>query len=201
MAGTRFLFSTKTSLGGQKIKFQHKSPWMSKSTESSLTAMVQRSKLLLSHTIADSYHAPRREVVDFANRYFLTSPAPSAGEWRTILAKLELTYNGLSVDLSLKLGADGAYGYVGFVGGRPGTVHLSKKRALADPNIGVIALIHESTHKFAQTEDGIPTDTECGYRENDDSDWWHAGLDKANALNNADSYAWFAYQVGGLRGL
>lgn len=201
MAGTRFLFSTKTQIGGQKVKFQHKGPWMGKSTEAALTQMVQRSKMLLSHTIADSYASPRREVVELANRYFLTSPAPSGGEWRTILAKLELTYNGLCADINLKLGADGAYGYVGFVGGKPGTVHLSKKRALDDPEIGVIALIHECTHKFAQTEDGTPADDKCGYRENDDTDWWRAGLDKPNALNNADSYAWFAYQVGGLRGL
>jgi len=201
MPSTRFMFSTDTSIGGQKIKFQHKAPWMSDSTKTSLTQLVQRAKILLSHTISDIYHSPRREVVELANRYFLTAPGPTPEEWRTIMSKLELTYNGLSADINLKLGADGAYGFVGFVGGRPGTVHISKKRALKNPKIGVIALIHECTHKFAQTEDGTPADDECGYRENDDSDWWGPGLDKANALNNADSYGWFALQVGALRSL
>ncbi len=114
----------------------------------------------------------------------------------------------MSPDFTLKLGGDGAHGFVVQRGDTYGELHVSKKTILRTPELGVITLIHEASHKFANTIDGdggvsARGSEEMGYRQAADNGWWRQGLNMALALNNADSYAYFAYRVGtayGVRG-
>jgi hypothetical protein len=126
----------------------------------------------------------------------------------------------------LKLGADGALGFVTstrcersdsgafqlnnsdvFHSFEGHTIHVRKKgilkrRGKRQRFIGPLSIIHEATHRFAQTTDY----DRIGYRENDDTGWlkpeqgnrFQGPLTHDQALRNADSYAWFAYKVGRL---
>jgi hypothetical protein len=205
---TRFLFTTKTKIGSDMVRLKHKSPWLAEGDAKKITVMVARARQMLSSTIAALNCGTVKS--EFARTYF--TAVPTAGEWQRIQAKLELIYGGLNTDVTLKLGADSseAPGRVGFVKqtGRwvgPGeiewsyegrTIHVSKKYMLRNEEGGVRTIIHEASHKYANTEDHDWR----GYREADDSRWMDPGLTKAEALNNADSYAWFVYQQGASMG-
>jgi hypothetical protein len=56
----------------------------------------------------------------------------------------------------------------------------------------VRVLIHEATHKFAQTDDF----DEQGYMWSAGSDFRAPGIPSARCLNNADSYAYFCMAGG-----
>lgn len=204
---TRFLFSTSTHIGGQTVQLRHKGLWLGDKDKTKITGMIQRAKTMLSTTIAAISSGPNAICRTHANTYFLCTPTPD--EWRSVMAKLELTYGGLNSNFSLKLGADGDFGFVtssvvssttpGAVIDRDGdhilrngTIHVSKKRMLKSAELGIITIIHEATHKYANAWDH----GDAGYREKDDSGWWEPGLQKDQALNNADSLAYFCYRVG-----
>lgn len=206
--GTRFLFTTKTKIGTNTIQLKHKGLWLSKDDAKNITRQIARARLMLSSTIAAVYN--RTANAEFARTYFID--VPTNEEWLIIHAKLELIYGGLNSDVTLKLGADGNYGFVrrdeGVSSTTPGavlsedgtyyisrerhTIHISKKQMLRNPELGIITLIHEASHKYANTFDH----GNRGYREADDSGWWEPGLTKIEALNNADSYAYFVYRQG-----
>jgi hypothetical protein len=204
--GTRFLFTTKKKLGGTTIQLKHKGLWLTAGDANTITGMIARARLMLSTTIA----AISDGTCDAqANTYFLGTP--SASEWLAVSAKLELIMGGLNTDLTLKLGGDGAFGFVrrsnvpstspgavlfpnGAHYSREGhTIHVSKKRLLTrGEELGVITIIHEASHKYANTFDH----GDAGYREQDDSGWEAPGMTMAEALDNADSYGYFVYRVG-----
>lgn len=214
--GTRFLFKTKTEKMGMSITLRHKGLWLGKSNTKNINGMVMKAKSMLSATIAGISSGPSTDMQAHARTYFCGDPTPD--EWRQIMAKLELTYNGLGCDVTLKLGADGAHGFVrasvvssttpGAVVDSDGdhvsyaghTLHVSKKSLLKSTELGTVTIIHEATHKYANTFDHDWP----GYRKEDDSGWesatddctYKGPLDKAHALNNADSYAYFVYRCG-----
>lgn len=197
MMGSRFIFSTKAKLGVNVVQLKHKGLWLSGGDTKKIVDMVARARAMLSSTIAVLSSGGSTACNTHANTYFLG--IPTKDEWTTLSARLELIYGGLSSDVTLKLGADGDYGYImkhSVEGGgwsREGhTIHISKKRILKDEALGVITLIHEASHKYADFLDH----GDAGYRESDDSGWWEPGLTKADALNNADSVAYFVYRVG-----
>jgi len=210
--GTRFIFNTKSKIGADTIQLKHKGLWLSKSNTKKITMMMATSRAMISSTIAAVVN---RESVckTHAATYFKCTP--SSDEWDNIAAKLQLTYGGLSGDTTLKLGANGNFGYVtasvvnaGHVGSvidedgdhisyNNHTLHVSKKRILKNSDIGAITIIHEASHKYANSFDH----DDRGYREADDSDWWTSGLTKSEALNNADSFAYFCFHVGRAKGI
>ena len=71
-------------------------------------------------------------------------------------------------------------------------IHISKRDMLRDADLGVKVLIHEATHRYANTLDH----GDAGYRRQNDRDWGAPGLTVDQALNNADSYACFAVRIG-----
>jgi len=148
-------------------------------------------------------------------KYFLI-PASGATttDINTIISKLELVMNGICTKLNVKVAPDpDAYGYVrskygalqlvrgafssrqtiGTRGGERvarGDIHLDQD-VLNDDDMAEITFIHEATHKYASTADH----DKRGYLEADDSGFQAPGLTKAEALNNADSYAYFCYHA------
>lgn len=68
---------------------------------------------------------------------------------------------------------------------RRGAIHLRSDLLSSDPELGIVALIHEATHKYAGTWDYAYFDEETGSRSVPPI------TDKTSALGNADSYAWF----------
>ncbi len=146
-------------------------------------------------------------------RYFLTDAAgPSRAEVETVLKKLELVMNGINNKINVKVAPDdSAYGYVGFKtgvtgfarglfssrhnlgtrGGKivsRGDIHIDRD-TLDDAELSIITFIHEATHKYASTADH----GDSGYLDNSGLQFDAPGLTKKQALNNADSYAWFCY--------
>jgi hypothetical protein len=208
--GTRFLFKTEKQIGGMTLQLKHKGISLAKTDAAKITGSVARAKSMLSTTIAAISCGPGQKERDLADKYFLTNGGPSQAEWQAIQSKLELIYNSLNTDMTIKLGADGAHGnvkYTTVAAGTPGSfqdtngdhitfagheLHVSKKTLLKSPELGAITVLHESSHKYANTNDY----DKAGYRKEDDSGWCATGLTPANALNNADSFAYFVYRVG-----
>ncbi len=148
-------------------------------------------------------------------RYFKCAPGgPDQNDVNTVLKKLELVMNGINTKINLKVAADDdAYGYVGFRGGIKGVmrgvfskrhnigtrggkmvsrgdIHLDRD-VLDDEGLAIITFIHEATHKYASTADH----GDSGYLANDGVAFEAPGLTRTQALNNADSYAWFCYNM------
>ena len=212
MPGTRFIFKTTRALGGHTVHLRHKGPWLSNADTNAILGQVQTAKSMLSATIAAIYNGVIGSAKRHAETYFLipNPPGPTAEQCRRIMEVLELTYNGLNSDVTLKLGADGSVGYVSrhrVAAGTPGAVmvsdgnyrtheghaiHISKRDMLRDADLGVKVLIHEATHRYANTLDH----GDAGYRRQNDRDWGAPGLTVDQALNNADSYACFAVRIG-----
>lgn len=154
----------------------------------------------------------RARIHAHMDRYFLTGASPSRTDVETVLKKLELVRNGIDTKINVKVAPDdSAYGYVGFKtgvkgvlrgvfssrhnlgtrGGKTvsrGDIHIDRD-TLDDADLSVITFIHEATHKYASTADH----GDRGYLENTGNDFDEPGLTKKEALNNADSYAWFCY--------
>ncbi len=143
--------------------------------------------------------------------------ASNAG-FLTVRAVLQNVLANLDKDLSLKVGnfvdSENALGYASAyfsgrrerVGGqifyedhdpaktrisRYGDIHLDKRHVLNQPVKATITLIHEATHKFSNTDDHGAR----GYFNNDGTRFRARGLTYREALNNADSYAWFVYKT------
>ena len=143
--------------------------------------------------------------------YFKTANAgPTWTQMIAIKRKLVLTMNGISSKVNVKVAPDEAYGYVGFKKGVKGVMRglFSSRHNLGTRNgelvsrgdihidrdvlggeLAVITFIHEATHKYADTVDH----GDSGYVDNSGSDFDAPGLTTAQALNNADSYAWFCF--------
>lgn len=154
----------------------------------------------------------RARIHGLMDLYFKTGATPSQQDVQTVLKKLELVMNGINLKINVKVAPDdGAYGYVGFKtgfkgvmrgifsprhnlgkrGGKTvsrGDIHIDRD-TLDDAELSIITFIHEATHKYASTADH----GDSGYLENDGLTFEAPGLTKQQALNNADSYAWFCY--------
>ena len=154
----------------------------------------------------------RARVHGHMDRYFKTGTTPSQQDVQAILKRLELVMNGINSKINVKIAPDdSAYGYVGVKGGASGIlrgvfsrrhnlvkisgqklsagdIHIDQD-TLDDTELSIITFIHEATHKYAGTDDY----DDRGYLENDGLDFQEPGLTKTEALNNADSYAWFCY--------
>jgi len=72
-----------------------------------------------------------------------------------------------------------------------GDIHLKATVLTGDRKTALVAFIHEASHKFASTADF----GDKGYTRDSDGMFKEAGLTKAEALNNAESYARFVYHL------
>ena len=208
-------------VGSHTVRLRHRMPWLSDSDTNDILAQVQRAKSMLSFTIGAMYNGVIEPARRHAATYFLTpATGPSPFHCQVILMCLQRTYNGLNRDMTLKLGTGRFPGLAGYVAVHevpaetPGSypldptdprsmhlttegheIHLDKIELLQrhdGGDGGARMLIHEATHKYAYTADHGG----AGYRHADDSGWMEPGLTVDQALNNADSYAYFAFHVG-----
>ena len=212
MPRTRFIFKTTRVLGGQTVHLRHRVPWLSNSATTTILNHLQTAKNMLSATIGVMNKGAIELVKTNAAIFFLipNPPGPTEEQCERILNILQLTYHGLNSDVTLKLGADGNHGYVRphrVPAGTPGSImdgdgihwtneghaiHIDKRDMLRNADLGVITLIHEATHKYANTLDYDDADDRIA----DFSYWLEPGLTTEQALNNAESYALFAFRVG-----
>lgn len=167
---------------------------------------------LLENTLA-ALNRPKigSEVVKYANRYFLTGKTLDKSD----IDKIKIVFN--KTLLGLRSGTMGvkvldndpdAYGFVNGDANKPshksyhntafmvdtgqdernGAIHIDGE-ALGGGRLGAETMIHEATHKYAGTEDYC-------YFKNDAKTPDGVFTDKARALQNADSYGWFAVKIG-----
>ncbi len=158
----------------------------------------------------------------FAARYFKTGGGLTTQQRALVLSKMELVHNALQLSTNVKLTAPtaGALGSVRYEPGARGILRgifepgrnlgtragetvsrgdIRVKRNLLGPgaysadisnaDLAVITFIHEAHHKYASLADH----GDDGYIYNDGSGYWDDGLTTAQALNNADTYAWFCF--------
>jgi len=137
---------------------------------------------------------------------------PSSAAVNTVKAVLSTTAGSLRHPHGIKIREDDdAYGYVNLrYSGRKhltngtifydsdgdrihsmGEIHIDKATLRSDMTMAVITYIHEATHRFANTDDH----GDSGYFKSDGSDYGAPGLNWQQALNNADSYAYFVYKT------
>jgi hypothetical protein len=199
-----------------RIKTKHGEIGLTNLEQQQVGQTVYRSRSILPQVIAWlswPNGTTKAKLNPLLQRYFLTTgnwPAP--GDIETILKKLELVMNGINAKINVKVAPDdGAYGYVGYKTGisgiargifsgrhnfgtrngsivTRGDIHIDQD-TLDDAQLAVITFIHEATHKYASTADH----GKSGYLENDGLTFEAPGLTPVQALNNADSYAWFCY--------
>ncbi len=138
--------------------------------------------------------------------------APDSAAVSTVKAVLTTTSNSLRRPHGIKVrNDDDAYGYVNLsYGGRKhltngvaffdsdgdqihrmGEIHLDTTTIRNDMTMAVITYIHEATHRFSNTDDH----GDQGYFRSDGSSFCMPGLTWQQALNNADSYAYFVYKT------
>ncbi|WP_237214517.1 hypothetical protein [Falsiroseomonas oryziterrae] len=157
------------------------------------------------------------KVMKYAQRYFLVGKTISPADLAIMQEVIVKTRNGLGGNLVMKVGVEDA-GTMGFVNGkrsggaakantksyhnavssmddgvawRQGAIHVAGK--YLDDREGVITVIHEATHKYAGTIDYQYFLSDGETPSGDPSATFD---DKAKALMNADSYAWFIMKVG-----
>ena len=149
-------------------------------------------------------------------RYFLTRN-PSPAFCMQVAAKLELIRNGMRLGLTLKadlswsmeresrtkdiMGYTNWHGSICCGAGHYGSIHIRRDHLMAaDLRQPVVTVIHEASHKFADTGD-------YGYVTADGSQFkfqaYPPGLaggppamTVGDACSNADSYAWLCLQLG-----
>lgn len=201
-----------------RIKTQHSELGLTDLETEQAAGVVAESRRILQQVIAwVAWPAGNRDRLNrHFGRYFLT-PAPTNDDRNACIVVLEKTMNGVGSKINLKVTAtsDDAYGYVGYETGAKGVlrgvfsprhnlgtrggatvsrgdIHIRRDLLAADQfGLGVITFIHEATHKYASTRDH----GDSGYINNEGTDFDAPGLTAAQALNNADSYAWFCYAM------
>jgi hypothetical protein len=138
--------------------------------------------------------------------------APDPGSITTAKSVLTTVSNSLKKAHGVKVrNDDDAYGYVNIAFGgrkhltngmvfhdsdgdaitRMGEIHVDKMTIRSNMTMAVITYIHEATHRFSNTDDY----GDQGYFKSDGSDFVAPGLTWQQALNNADSYAYFVYKT------
>lgn len=209
-------FKTGGDSGRVRVKTQEGHPGLSQLETQQLTQAVSVSRTILPHVLGQLCW-PQSGTKDARNarlsRYFLTGPGtPAPDELNTIYKTLELVKNGINAKINVKVAPDDdAYGYVGSKFGAAGAlrgvfsprhnlgtrdgktvsrgdIHVDQD-TLGDEDLMVITFIHEATHKYASAADH----GKSGYLDNNGLTFDAPGLTKAQALKNADSYAWFCF--------
>jgi len=188
----------------QQVKFHSR-----KEIVDRVCSVVSAARAWLNISLPEITTVPNAAVYDAFLQCF--KKASNAG-MMTVKAVLSNVSHELNQDISIKVkdlqddsGYASAY-YTGKkkrVGGvkfydeegdeitRYGDIHLDSTDLLTKPVYAAITLIHEATHKFSNTDDY----DDKGYFKSDGSAFRAPGLTWQQALNNADSYAFFVYKI------
>lgn len=215
---TRFQDQTTMTRDGQEVTFKTIPAPATAKALGAMPDLLASAKAALTEAIAaiDSA-APSADVATYLKRYYLISGTPTAQQKQMIRGVLEATMIGLKGNLTLKIGhhvskdGDDDHGEIvrhSVRGGAKVTKPYHNKISRLDPSdkdqwvygsmklraktlvkkeLGLCTLIHEATHKFAGTMDA------CYFANDGKSQAFFGGkMNKATALMNADSHAWFA---------
>lgn len=213
---TRFTHLRTAQVGGTALDVKIRDSGHRTQITQKLVGHIETARRLLQVTMAQLNAAKLGTGTKrFAHRYFLTpADAISQEDLTTIKNILELTWNGLNSDLTIKVGHNvgrndkDVHGVVGQSQRAPTqpyhtqvvdlddgltyttrAMRIDQSTLLSGGRLGVVTLIHEATHKYAGTNDY------CYFK--DDSVTPDGTFDdKTEALKNADSYAWFTYKMG-----
>jgi hypothetical protein len=218
---TRFTDQQCVTSDGQNLTFKTR-PGLDLAAVAATPGLIEKAKESLQKTIQVlDGKTLSTDVKTLATRYFLTSKSgPSSGEITQIRLVLSRTLTGLSGDLTIKIGklvgsndkdvhgsvrqiagstaVKSYHNVVGEMGSnrffwqKPKNYVMHAMRiedeTLLGP-VGLVTIIHEATHKFAGTND-------YSYFRRDGITPADKFTSKTKALENADSYAYFAVNVG-----
>lgn len=192
----------KTSFGDVRLK--HRELFFGSGAEKKSMETVEKAYLTVRSTIALIYNndgAAQRQVDDAMQIYF------KCNDKMKVLGTLELIQNGMKNGFALKtdvtsmnrfayelrLPAVFAQKVQGYVRDKNvGDIHVKRSYIMNDQLQAVRILIHEASHKFAQTNDyGYK-----GYIKSDSLDFSVPGITAEECLTNADSYAYFCMKLG-----
>lgn len=194
----------KTSFG--KVRLKHRELFFSSSAQRKSLKTVEQAFAAVTKTLAlmNSGGTPAQQLVkQKMQQYF------KCDRQNTVKGVLELIQNGMKNGFSFKTDntsvqrsvnvfgdhedeVDLTEGYVSNYGNRQGDIHVTRDYIMNNRFQAVRTLIHEASHRFAQTDDF----DEQGYMEADGSDFREPGITAEQCLRNADSYAYFCMAVG-----
>lgn len=194
----------KTSFGNVRLK--HRELFFGGRAERKSLKTVEKAYAAVRGTIAlmNSDGTPARNLVQEKMQLYF-----KCDRKLKVMGVLELIQNGMKNGFSLKTDntsvqrsinvfgdeedeVDLTEGYVTDYGHRQGDIHVTRDYIMNNRFQAVRTLIHEASHKFAQTDDF----DEQGYIFADGSDFREPGITAEQCLNNADSYAYFCMAVG-----
>ncbi len=179
---------SKTSFG--KVRLKHRELFFSREAERNSIETVEKAYSAVRQTIAVMMSGgtkAKRKLDQAMQTYF------KCDNTLKVMATLELVQNGMKGGYSLKTSNTSFSRNVNFFGDKPDEVdHVRRDYIMNNRFQAVRALIHEATHKFADTEDF----GEKGYIYADGSDFREQGITYDECLINADSYAYFCMALG-----
>jgi hypothetical protein len=193
---------SKTSFG--KVRLKHRELFFSREAERNSIETVEKAYSAVRQTIAVMMSGgtkAKRKLDQAMQTYF------KCDNTLKVMATLELVQNGMKGGYSLKTSNTSFSRNVNFFGDKPdevdltegyvrggniGDIHVRRDYIMNNRFQAVRALIHEATHKFADTEDF----GEKGYIYADGSDFREQGITYDECLINADSYAYFCMALG-----
>ncbi len=205
--------------GGQalNITLKHRGPQLGAQDADGIAASVVRAVEMLERALAFVMGASLPEALQARAEYIFRRKL-RMDDVLTLQRVYRLTLQGLSADPTLKLGT-GQNLVLGRVSGistlklkhamrdpetnepwdlpngryvrRKGTIHISKRQMADLPNRRSISVVHEATHKYANTHDF----GDKGYWDYGAKTYRNEDLKHGEAMQNADSFAIFAYDI------
>jgi hypothetical protein len=193
---------SKTSFG--KVRLKHRELFFSREAERNSIETVEKAYSAVRQTIAlrMSGGTKAKQKLDQAMQTYF-----KCDNTLKVMATLELVQNGMKGGYSLKTSNTSFSRSVNFFGDKPdevdltegyvrgrniGDIHVTRDYIMTNRFQAVRTLIHEASHKFADTVDF----DEMGYIEDDGSDFREQGITAEQCLRNADSYAYFCMALG-----
>lgn len=126
-------------------------------------------------------------VTPLLSKYFMTA-TPKLGTILTVYDKIDVEYT--ANDYQYECEDDCGGQELGYVYGLWSDIHLCMNHLRGKPNECIArTMVHEMSHYYAGTDDNKYCKSGCGY------DSCPADLKEADAIENADSYACFAYEL------
>ncbi len=197
-------FGTKKKTSFGNVRLKHRELFFGNKAERKSLKTVEKAYAAVTATIAKISMGDATAaggVRDAMQKYF------KCQQKLTVMAKLELVQNGMKGGFAFKTDNTSRQRSINVFGDAPdevdltegyvrgmdaGDIHVTRDYIMNNRFQAVRVLIHEATHKFAQTDDF----DEQGYMEADGSDFREPGITSAQCLNNADSYAYFCMALG-----
>ena len=214
---TRYTHTGSATVGQSKLQVRTQHSAHTTKITQALVSEITKARQLLATTLAQLNAGLSPEAKKLAAHYFLTPPAgPSSKDLAFIKNIILLTSNGLGSDQTIKVGETvakpgdnrnlgGMVAYSRAAASKPhhstvtdlgdgskwrtGAMQIDQAGLLGGGDWPVCILVHEATHKYAGTGD-------YSYFDYSGDKPLATFTDRVQALQNADSYAWFVFKMG-----